>query len=424
LSKRNFSADCEFYPLGSCTMKHNPKAADAAAALEGFSRSHAGLRPERCQGALALIHSLQGMLSEIGGFATCSLQPAAGAQAELAGVLMMRAWQRDRGGEGRTRMLIPDSAHGTNPATCSMAGLETVTLASGPDGCLDMGALEAALDGRTCGLMITNPNTLGIFERRIVEICERVHAAGGLVYGDGANMNALAGILKPARAGIDVMHFNLHKTFSTPHGGGGPGAGALLAGSGLADYLPGPLATESAPGKFSWRRPERSIGRVKAFHGNFAVLARAYVYLKMLGAPGLRRMSECAVLSANYLRSLLAKTFPCAYERPCMHEFVVRADSVPGLRALDLAKRLIDYGFHPPTVYFPLIVKEALMIEPTETESRETMEAFAEAMIRIAREAAAGPDALADAPRSAPIGRLDEAEAARRPVLRYSPPGE
>jgi len=424
LSRRNFSAEAEFYPLGSCTMKHNPKVNEAAADLAGFARSPAALPPSLCQGALELMYSLQTMLCELGGFEACSLQPAAGAQAELAGVLMMRAYHRDRGDTGRRVMLIPDSAHGTNPATCSMADLETRALASGPDGRLDLAALDAALGPDVCGIMLTNPNTLGLFESGIVEICARVHAAGALVYGDGANMNALVGAFKPGRAGVDVMHFNLHKTFSTPHGGGGPGAAAILAGPGLEDYLPGPIAAEPAEGEYAWERPARSIGRLKAFHGNFAILVRAYVYLRMLGAPGLRRVSESAVLAANYLKALVAEAFPAAREGACMHEFVVSGDIAPGIRTVDVAKRLIDLGFHPPTVYFPLIVREAMMVEPTETESRETLEAFAAALLRIAAEARDDPQVLKDAPHRTPVGRLDEVAAARSPVLRYHWPDE
>ncbi|MDI9427297.1 MAG: aminomethyl-transferring glycine dehydrogenase subunit GcvPB, partial [Spirochaetota bacterium] len=315
-------------------------------------------------------------------------------------------------------MLIPDSAHGTNPASCTMAGFTTQTIPSGPDGSIDMEALRAALDDTTAGIMITNPNTLGLFERNIEDICRLVHEAGGFVYGDGANMNALTGVFKPGRSGIDVMHFNLHKTFSTPHGGGGPGAGMVAANETLAPYLPGPIAIKEASG-YRLKMPAKSIGRVKAFHGNFGVLVRAYCYLLMTGADGLRQVAENAVLNANYLKSLLENDYPVPYKRHCMHEFVAKGTIAADVHTLDIAKRLIDYGFHPPTIYFPLIVQEALMIEPTETESKETLDLFAEAMKKIAEEARTDPELLHDAPHIAPVARLDEVAAARHPILCY-----
>jgi glycine dehydrogenase subunit 2 len=424
LSQMNFSIDGQFYPLGSCTMKYNPKMNEAAAAFDGFRHAHP-LAPENLsQGALALIHGLQEALQEITGFKAISLQPAAGAHGELTGVLIIRAWHRSRGDTRRNRILIPDSAHGTNPATCTMAGLIAETIPSDSSGGVDMEALREACSGEkadtVAGLMITNPSTLGLFERNIKEVIAIVHRAGGLVYGDGANMNALVGIVKPADLGFDVMHLNLHKTFSTPHGGGGPGAGAVGVTVELAEFLPGPVAVATTEG-FSTRMPTHSIGRVKAFYGNFAVLVRAYAYIRRLGAEGLRRVAEYAVLNANYVRSLVAGKYPAVYgeNRWNMHEFVASPELGNGIHTLDIAKRLIDYGFHPPTIYFPLIVKEALMIEPTETESPETLEAFAKALLAIAEEAQYNPDLVKSAPHNTPVGRLDETSAARKPVLCY-----
>jgi glycine dehydrogenase subunit 2 len=424
LSAKNFSIDGTFYPLGSCTMKYNPKMNEDAASLRGWRRTHPLLPAAAVQGALALLYRLQESLKAITGFSAFSLQGAAGAQGELAGALMIRAYHRDRGDFKRKRILIPDSAHGTNPATCTMAGFAAETIPSDAGGAVDMEALRAACEGEKAGtlagLMITNPGTLGLFEEQIREIIALVHRAGGLVYGDGANMNALIGVLKPADLGFDVMHLNLHKTFSTPHGGGGPGAGAVGAGTLLAEYLPGPAAVRTG-GSFVLKPPDRSIGRLKAFNGNFSVLVRAYAYIRQLGREGIRRVAEYSVLNANYLKHLVSEVYPPAYgaERPCMHEFVASPQLGNGISTLDIAKRLIDYGFHPPTVYFPLIVKEALMIEPTETETKETLEAFATALLTIAGEAKSRPELLKTAPHHTPVGRLDETAAARKPVLRY-----
>ncbi len=418
LSQKNFSIDTHFYPLGSCTMKYNPKVNEAAAANPGWTRTHPLVGEAFSQGALELIYRLQAMLAEIGGFEAVSLQPAAGAHGELAGVFMIRAYHLARGDAKRTKMLIPDSAHGTNPASCTMAGLETVTIPSNAEGGVDMEALKAALGDDVAGIMITNPNTLGLFERNIEEIARLVHEAGGLVYGDGANMNAVTGVFKPGEAGIDVMHFNLHKTFSTPHGGGGPGAGMVGAGKLLADFLPGPIAVKRGEA-YALATPSKSIGRMKAFYGNFGVLVRAYVYVRMLGAAGLRRVAENAVLNANYLKARLEKAYPVKYPRRCMHEFVAMGNLAEGVHTLDVAKRLIDYGIHPPTIYFPLIVPEALMVEPTETEDKEALDEFAEAMLKIAEEARTNPVLLHNAPVTTPIGRLDEVAAARCPVLCY-----
>ncbi|MEN6364042.1 MAG: aminomethyl-transferring glycine dehydrogenase subunit GcvPB [Rectinema sp.] len=418
LSQKNYSIDTEFYPLGSCTMKYNPKANETAANLPGWRNLHPLAGAEHSQGAIELVYRLQKSLAEIGGFSAVSLQPAAGAHGELSGVFMIRARQLAKGQGRRVKMLIPDSAHGTNPASCSMAGMTTQTIPSNAEGGIDMDALKAALDDTVAGIMITNPNTLGLFERNIEEIARLVHKAGGLVYGDGANMNALTGVFKPGQAGIDVMHFNLHKTFSTPHGGGGPGAGMVAAGPELAPYLPGPVAVKKES-RFAMEMPEHSIGRMKAFYGNFGVLVRAYAYILTLGRDGLRSLAENAVLNANYLKVKLEGAYKVKYPRACMHEFVAMGDIAPGVHTLDIAKRLIDLGFHPPTIYFPLIVPEALMIEPTETESKATLDAFIEAMLEIAREAAEKPELLHDAPSITPVGRLDEVAAARSPVLCY-----
>ena len=418
LSQKNYSIDTHFYPLGSCTMKYNPKANETAAAMGGWRNAHPLAGDAHTQGSLELIHRLQTSLAEIGGFAAVSLQPAAGAHGEFAGVLMIRDCLRARGQGSRTKMLIPDSAHGTNPASCTMAGFTTQTVPSGPDGNIDMKALAAALDDSVAGIMITNPNTLGLFEKNIARIARMVHEAGGLVYGDGANMNALTGVFKPGKSGIDVMHFNLHKTFSTPHGGGGPGAGMVAAVKELAPFLPGPIVARKG-GKYRLAMPEKSIGRVKAFYGNFGVLVRAYAYIRMQGAEGLRKIAENSVLNANYLRARIEKSYKLKYTRGCMHEFVAMGDIAPGIHTLDIAKRLIDYGFHPPTIYFPLIVPEALMIEPTETESKRNLDAFADAMLAIAEEARTKPELLHQAPSTTPVGRLDEVAAARCPVLCY-----
>jgi glycine dehydrogenase subunit 2 len=418
LSQKNYSIDTHFYPLGSCTMKYNPKVNEVAAACPGWRNTHPLVGEEFSQGAIELIHKLQESLKEIGGFKAVSLQPAAGAHGELAGVFMIRAWHLSRGDSKRSKILIPDSAHGTNPASCTMAGLGAVTIPSDAEGGVDLAALKAALDDTVAGIMITNPNTLGLFDRNIEEIARLVHEAGGLVYGDGANMNALTGIFKPGEAGIDVMHFNLHKTFSTPHGGGGPGAGMVGCSEALAPFLPGPIAVLKA-GKYALEAPAKTIGRMKVFYGNFGVLVRAYTYVRMLGATGMRRLAENAVLNANYLKVLVEKTYKLKYPRRCMHEFVAMGDIAEGVHTLDVAKRLIDYGFHPPTIYFPLIVPEALMIEPTETEDKETLDEFAAILIKIAEEARTNPELLHDAPTSTPVGRLDEVGAARNPVLCY-----
>jgi glycine dehydrogenase subunit 2 len=348
-----------------------------------------------------------------------SLQPSAGAHGELTGVLIMRAYHASRGDTRRTRVLIPDSAHGTNPASSAMSGFEVVEVPSDARGNVDLSALRNICDETVVGLMLTNPNTLGLFEEHVVEVCQSIHACGGLMYGDGANLNALLGVARPGDLGFDVMHFNLHKTFSTPHGGGGPGSGPVGVSARLAPFLPGPIAARDGD-RYHWTTPAQSIGRVKAFHGNYGIFIRAYTYIRMQGPDGLLDVAENAVLNANYLKAKVAPHFSIAVDRTCMHEFVAHGD-VPDtdVRALDVAKRLIDYGFHPPTNYFPLIVHDALMIEPTETESKATLDAFAEALARIADEARADPGLLHSAPHTTPVSRLDEVKAARQPVLCY-----
>ncbi len=412
LSQLNYAIDTHFYPLGSCTMKYNPKANERIAAMPGFAEHHPEAPESLSQGSIEVIYRLQQALAEIAGFAGCSLQPAAGAQGELAGVLMIRAYHRSRGDTERTRILLPDSAHGTNPASAVMAGFEAVEIPSDRRGNVDLDALRAACDSRLAGLMITNPNTLGLFEEHITEVIDAVHEAGGLVYGDGANMNAILGSVRPGDLGIDVMHFNLHKTFSTPHGGGGPGAGPVGVNKKLLPFRPGPIV-ELCDGRYRFVMPEQSIGRLKSFAGNFGMLVRAFAYIRIHGASGLAELGKTAVLNANYLRVLVQEVFPPKFQRTCMHEFVSRGDVVPGVATMDIAKRLLDYGFHAPTVYFPLIVKEALMIEPTESESRETLEAFAAALLEVAREAADNPDLLHHAPHTMPLKRLDEVKAAK-----------
>ncbi len=425
LSQLNFSIDTRMYPLGSCTMKYNPRLNEDTARLPGFALSHPMQDPDTAQGNLELMYQLQEWLKEIGGFAGVSLQPAAGAHGELTGVLMMRAYHRDRGDLKRTKVLIPNSAHGTNPATASMAGLEVVELPSDARGNIDLAALKAVCDDTVVGLMITNPNTLGLFEEHIEEVVQTVHACGGLIYGDGANMNAIVGVVRPGDLGFDVLHYNLHKTFSTPHGGGGPGSGPVGVSARLADFLPGPVVGLLEPGQggrpphYGFVTPPKSIGRMKSFWGNFGMLVRAYTYMRVHGASGLRGNSENAVLNANYLLSKLRAHYHIPYDRVCKHEFVMEGvwPEVPGVHALDISKRLMDYSFHPPTNYFPLIVHEALMIEPTETESRETLDVFADVLIKIAEEAHTQPELLQTAPHTAPIARLDEVSAAKQLVL-------
>jgi len=418
LSRKNFGVDNGFYPLGSCTMKFNPKLNERMAALPGFTQSHPLQPIEDIQGNLQIMAELQELLEGITGFDRVSLQPAAGAQGELTGLMMMKAYFEDRG-ESRTKVICPDSSHGTNPASVAMCGFTPVPLVSGPDGLVDLEALIGLMDEDTAGMMLTNPNTLGLFEKDILEICRIVHAKGGLMYADGANANALLGVSRFADMGYDICHLNLHKTFSTPHGGGGPGAGPVGVVSSLAPYLPGPLIQSQEAG-YGYFYPEKSIGRVKGYYGNFGILLRAYTYIRSLGAEGLKRVTQQAVENANYLRSRLEGVYPLKYTGLCKHEFVIDDSSMPnGVTTMDIAKRLLDYGFHPPTVYFPLIVHGALMIEPTESETRETLEDFAQALLSIRKEAEEDPQMVKNAPHTTEVSRFDEVTAARKPITCY-----
>ena len=426
LSQLNFSIDHNFYPLGSCTMKYNPKIDDEVAGMPGFAEIHPWQPAATVQGALRLMWELQQRLIEITGMKGCSLAPMAGADGEFAGMLMARAYHLDRGDTKRNKVLIPDSAHGTNPATASMCGFEVVTLPSDTNGDTDLEALRFSVGDDLAGLMITLPSTLGLFDSNILEVVRIVRDAGGIVYGDGANLNALLGRVKLGELGFDVMHSNLHKTFTQPHGGGGPGAGPVIVGERLLPYMPTPVANRSVNSDggeaYTLDAPPKTIGRMGAFHGNFGALVRAYAYMSTLGKEGIANISRDAVINANYILSKLKDYYDLPYDRSCMHEVVFSARSLRrerGVSALDVAKRLIDYGIHPPTMYFPLIVEEALMVEPTETESKETLDGFIEVMQTIAQEAQDDPDLLHDAPHDTPNTRLDEATAARRPYLRW-----
>lgn len=422
LSQKNHGVDSGFYPLGSCTMKYNPKRNERAARLDGFARIHPLQPTSTVQGALELMYQLQQDLVAITGMDAVSLQPAAGAQGEWTGLMMIREYHVRQGQRARDKVIVPDSAHGTNPASVSMAGLKTITIPSKADGSVDLDALRQVVGDDTAALMLTNPSTLGLFESQIVEISEIVHAAGGLLYYDGANMNAILGYARPGDMGFDVVHLNLHKTFSTPHGGGGPGAGPVGVKSFLEPYLPKPVL-QKIGGRYELcaDRP-LSIGKVKGFYGNFGILVRAYTYIRTLGPDGLKLVSESAVLAANYLLSQLKDDYDAPFAGPCKHEFVLSGNrqKANGVRTLDIAKRLIDFGIHPPTIYFPLIVEECLMIEPTECESKETLDRFIEIMKQVAREAQTQPDYVVSAPHQTIVGRLDEVTAARSPVLRYT----
>jgi glycine dehydrogenase subunit 2 len=440
LSKRNFDLDTGFYPLGSCTMKHNPKLHERLAALPGHARLHPLQQPARAQGALELMWRLQGALSEISGLPHVSLQPSAGSHGELAGVLLTRAYHEDRG-ERRTKVLTPDTAHGTNPATVTMAGYEVVNVGTDAHGNVDIEDLRAKADTEVACLMLTNPSTLGLFEPQIEEIAQIVHGVGATLYYDGANLNAIMGICRPGDMGFDIVHFNLHKSFTQPHGGGGPGAGPIAVSERIEPYLPRPQVVRRAPASLNgngnghgagepfydldFDRP-KSIGRLRGFQGNYGVFVRSYAYIRSLGAAGLRDVSETAVLNANYLLARLRAlgvldALPAAYDRLCMHEFVLSGGPMKRdieIRTLDLAKRLLDHGVHPPTVYFPLLVDEALLIEPTETETKETLDRFAEIVAAVLAEAREDPSIARGAPYTTPVRRLDEASAARRPVIR------
>jgi len=422
LSRRNFGVDSGFYPLGSCTMKYNPKVNEAIASLPGLSSVHPYQSEGLSQGCLQILHELSADLAEITGMDAFTLQPAAGAQGELVGLMVAKAYFRKRG-ERRTKVLVPDSAHGTNPASAAVCGYEVVELSSDSRGGVDMSELSDKATGDVAVLMLTNPNTLGLFEENIIEISKIVHDKGGLMYCDGANMNAILGVARPGDMGFDITHLNLHKTFSAPHGGGGPGSGPVGVKALLEPFLPKPTIEGDGERYFlNYDRPD-SIGRVKAFYGNFAVLVKAYAYIRALGPDGLREVAENAVLNANYLMRKLKGAYELPYDRICKHEFVLSGSKqlAHGVHTMDIAKRLIDYGYHPPTIYFPLIVKEALMIEPTETEGKETLDAFADAMLQIAEEARKDPDLLRAAPQTAPVTRPDALTAARRPNLRWRP---
>ncbi|MBM7541630.1 aminomethyl-transferring glycine dehydrogenase subunit GcvPB [Amphibacillus cookii] len=421
LSNKNYGVDSGFYPLGSCTMKYNPKLNEDVARLEGFSRIHPYQPEETIQGALELLYQLQEDLAVISGMDAVTLQPSAGAQGEWTGLMIAKNYHRQNG-ENRSKVLVPDSAHGTNPASAAVAGFETVTIPSNANGRVDVEALKEHVDHDTAALMLTNPSTLGLFEKDIIEIADIVHQAGGLLYYDGANANAILGKTTPGKMGFDIVHLNLHKTFTTPHGGGGPGAGPVGVVKELTPYLPVPRITkEGDQYRFDTEEP-LSIGRVKGYYGNFGILVRAYTYIRTMGPEGLRQVSESAVLHANYLKKRLEPYFVAPYPQICKHEFVLSGINQKklGVRTLDIAKRLLDFGYHPPTIYFPLNVEEALMIEPTETETKETLDAFADTMIQIAKEIEENPMMVLEAPHTTVIGRLDETKASRKPILRYT----
>jgi glycine cleavage system P protein (glycine dehydrogenase) subunit 2 len=436
LSSKNFHLDEGFYPLGSCTMKHNPKLHERVAALPGHARLHPLQDPEYAQGALELMWRLQGALAEIAGLPHVSLQPSAGSHGELAGLLLTRAYHTDRG-ETKTKVLTPDTAHGTNPATVTMAGYEVVKVGTAEDGGVDLDDLRAKATDDVACLMLTNPNTLGLFDRNIEEIARIVHEAGATLYYDGANLNAIMGVARPGDMGFDIVHYNLHKTFTQPHGGGGPGAGPIAVSDRIEPFLPTPQVLrrggDNGAGRFvlDHDRP-KSIGKLRGFQGNFGVFVRAYAYIRSLGADGLKDASQTAVLNANYLKARLAEAgiaeyLPVAFDRTCMHEFVLSgrgAKEKLGVRTLDLAKRMLDHRVHPPTVYFPLLVDEALMIEPTETETRERLDGFADIVRTILEEAAEDPEIALNAPYTTPVRRLDEAGAAKRPIVRWRAPDD
>ena len=420
LSRLNYAVDLGLYPLGSCTMKYNPKINEEMARLDGFARIHPMQSDESVQGALRLMDELNGLLQEITGMHRFTLQPVAGAQGELTGIMMARA-HLERQGSPRSVVLIPDSAHGTNPASAHVSGYKVEEIASNSRGCVDTEALRRRMGPDVAALMLTNPNTLGIFEKEIDKVCGIVHEKGGLVYMDGANMNALVGVARPGDMGVDILHLNLHKTFSTPHGGGGPGSGPVGVVKMLEPCLPTPTVERTGAGyRFDWDRPH-SVGKVASFHGNFGMHVRAYAYIMSFGPVGIRQIAERAVLNANYIRARLKDHYHLPYDEPTLHEVIFddRNQQARGVKTLDIAKRLMDYGFHPPTIYFPLIVAGALMIEPTETESRHELDRFIEAMRMIDAEARENPDLVRGAPYHTPVGRLDEAAAARKPKLTW-----
>ncbi len=422
LSRRNFGVDNGFYPLGSCTMKYNPKINDITSNMPGFTDLHPYQEPEECQGSLLMMRDLETWLSRIFGMDAFTLQPAAGAHGEFTGLLIIKKYLQSKGEGHRKDMFIPDSAHGTNPASATMAGFRVVEIKSNDRGLVDVDVLKEKLSGNTAGIMMTNPNTLGLFEEDVLEIADLIHEAGGQLYYDGANANAISEIARPGDMGFDVIHLNLHKTFSTPHGGGGPGSGPVGVKKHLAPFLPNPRIFEREDGILDWTDIPDSIGRMKLYYGNFLVLIRAYTYLRMLGAEGVKRMSEIAVLNANYLRVKISKFLDVPYNRMCMHEFVASAERLAkenNVRTLDIAKTLLDCNVHPPTVYFPLIVKEALMIEPTETETIETLDHFVEVLMGIVEMAKTNPEWLHDAPHYTVVRRLDDVLAARKPNVNF-----
>lgn len=426
LSRKNFAIDTGFYPLGSCTMKYNPKVNELMARLPGFANLHPYQPEGTVQGALALMYELEQALAEITGMARVTLQPAAGAHGELVGCLMIKAYHEHRRDLERCEIIVPDSAHGTNPATAACAGFSVVTVPSDARGQVDLDALKAVLSPRTAGIMLTNPNTLGLFEENIREMARLVHEAGGLLYYDGANFNAIMGLVRPGDMGFDVVHLNLHKTMTTPHGGGGPGSGPVGVSAALVPFLPTPTVERAGDRYCLQEDRPLSIGRIKAYYGNFGMLVRAYTYILSMGADGLRQASEDAVLNANYLRVKLKDAFKLPYDTVCMHEFVLSGElqKKQGANTLAIGKRLIDYGYHPPTIYFPLVVPEALMIEPTETESKQTLDQFVAAMLAVAKEVETDPELVTSAPHLAPVKRVDEALAARKPNFRYSVAGD
>ncbi|RPF55647.1 aminomethyl-transferring glycine dehydrogenase subunit GcvPB [Aquisalibacillus elongatus] len=421
LSKRNHGVDSGFYPLGSCTMKYNPKINEDVARFPGFSQIHPYQDESTVQGALGLMYDLQSSLSEITGMYDVTLQPAAGAQGEWTGLMMIRAFHEANGDYNRTKVIVPDSAHGTNPASATVAGFEAVTVKSDERGLVDLEDLKRVVGDDTAALMLTNPNTLGLFEEHIVEMANIIHDAGGRLYYDGANLNAIMGYARPGDMGFDVVHLNLHKTFTGPHGGGGPGSGPVGVSEELAKFLPKPVLTTNGESYyFDHDRPD-SIGRVKPYYGNFGINVRAYTYIRSMGPDGLKQVSENAVLNANYMMRRLQEEYELPFTQHCKHEFVLSGKNQKklGVRTLDIAKRLLDFGYHPPTIYFPLNVEEALMVEPTETESKETLDEFIDAMIQISNEAKEDPELVQEAPYTTVISRLDETQAARKPVLRY-----
>jgi len=423
LSRSNYGVDTGFYPLGSCTMKYNPKINEDVSRLDGFTGAHPALPDSAVQGCLEMLYKMDMMLAEITGMTRVSLQPAAGAHGELTGLMIMKAYHEHCGEGQRKKIIVPDSAHGTNPASVAMVGYEVIEVKTDSRGNVNLSELRGLMSNEVAGMMLTNPSTLGLFEENICEISDIIHQSGGLIYYDGANLNAIMGITRPGDMGFDIVHLNLHKTFSAPHGGGGPGSGPVGVTKELEPFLPTPVI-QYKEGQYirDYDRP-LSIGQIKSFYGNFGVIIKAYAYIITMGAMGLRHVSETAVLNANYLMNKLKKDYELPYDRICMHEFVLsgQLQKKEGVSTLDIAKRMIDYGIHPPTVYFPLSIKEAMMFEPTETESRETIDAAAEAIIRIAREARENPELVKEAPHDTPVGRLDEVRAAREPILRWRP---